>query len=283
MAKDDAPEEPKEEVKEEVEVKEEAVVEAPATDDTSDDDVTDQPEEPTEETPEEPEPVVAEEAVEETKEEAKAEPEQPSRRESLRIQQIIEKAKQGAYAPKEETPAGLNYGEELDAAPEVIEKLEADRKAAVDIGVNNVLSQTRTDNWKMSLKIDTPIVNAKYPQLDSKSPEFDAATTDAINARYLHLVGYDPRADVVANPNIDYADYVEAEMELIERVAGRKAQESSKNIAKQSANTGLRPDGSAAKPLNIDPNRDPSEMSTEELNAMISRTMPRDSRGRFTK
>jgi len=57
-------------------------------------------------------------------------------------------------------------------------------------------------------------------------------------------------------------------MELADRTAATKTQKSAKNIAKQAAQTGLRPDGSKAKRLDL--SKAPEQMSDEELDAFIS-------------
>ena len=74
-------------------------------------------------------------------------------------------------------------------------------------------------------------------------------------------------------PNIGYAEFVEARLEQAERLATRMNQETVKNVAKQAATTGLRPDGSSAKKLNL--NQAPQNMSIEELYASIGQTPPK--------
>jgi len=70
----------------------------------------------------------------------------PSRRESLRIQQLIDRMKQTAPEPKAQAPRNdaLDYATALDADPEVIRQLEADRTAASDAsynaGLGNILA-----------------------------------------------------------------------------------------------------------------------------------------------
>ncbi len=88
------------------------------------------------------------------------------------------------------------------------------------------------------------------------------------------MVGYDAETDTVKNPNIRYADYIEAQMELAEAIAGEKNQKTVQNIAKQAATTGLRPDGSKAKGLNL--NQSPDQMTDEELAAAIAATLPKN-------
>lgn len=224
-----------------------------------------------EETSEEAENEVTEEVEEEEKEETPEE-KPPSRRESLRIQKLVSQLKQVQEAPK--TPQGLDYQNTLDADPEVVQQLEADRKQVSDQAYAQGIKQAESIRWESRLEIDAPRVESKYPQLDSKSPEFNPAVADAINTWYLSTSGYDSQTQTVANSNVRYADFVEGIMELADEMAGEKVAKTTKNIAKQAASTGLRPDGSSAKRLNLDPNRDPGSMSDEELKAMISKAIP---------
>jgi hypothetical protein len=201
-------------------------------------------------------------------EEAKEEPAPPSRRETLRIQNLLKK-----YGPPPERPQtapsqqGLNYQEALDADPEVIQRLEADRQATGQSQYNEGLKRAEYLNWNTTLKIDAPNVERKYPVLDPNSPEFHPAAADAINQWYLNMSGFDTETQTVNNPNIGYADFVEGFMELVQETAGQKNAQTVKNVAKQAASTGLRPDGSSAKRMDL--TKDPSKMTMEELYASI--------------
>ena len=204
----------------------------------------------------------------EVQEEVKNEEPAPSRREQLRIQQLLKK-----YGPPQERPApsqrpdALNYQEALDADPEVIKQLEADRQATGQSQYNEGLKRAEYLNWNTSLKIDAPQVESKYPVLDPKSPEFHPAAADAINQWYLNMSGFDNATQTVNNPNIGYADFVEGFMELVQETAGQKNAQTVKNVAKQAASTGLRPDGSSAKRMDL--SKDASAMTLEELYASI--------------
>jgi hypothetical protein len=63
-------------------------------------------------------------------------------------------------------------------------------------------------------------------------------------------------------------------MELVEEIAGQKNAQSVKNIVKQAAATGLRPDGSSAKRLNL--NQSEKTMTLEELYAAIGQKPPKN-------
>lgn len=226
---------------------------------------------PTEDVQEEPadEPVQEQETPEAEAEEEKP----PSRREQLRIQQLLTKLKD---KDTKETPSGveaLDYATALNADPEVVEQLQADRKRYGEELYQRGLQQANSMQFHTRLEIDAPKVEAKYSQLNKESDQFDPAIADALNSAYLQLVGYDERTDTVQNPNIRYADYIEAQFELANALASEKTARTTKNIAKQAAATGLRPDGSTAKRLNLD--KAPEDMTVEELQAKIAQSLPK--------
>jgi len=243
------------------------------------------PEEPETEAPaEEPEAEEEQPAEQPQEESAEEAPEEkpPSRRETLRIQQLL-----GKYGPPPERtqpsqpkPETLNYQEALDADPEVIKRLEADRQAAGQYQYNQGLEQAKSIQFHTRLEIDAPQVESTYKFLNPRDKEnFDPVRADAMNQLYLNASGYDagdPAKGIpesVSNPNIRYRDFVEAQMEFAEALLADKQVQSSKNIAKQAATTGLRPDGSSAKRLNL--NQSEKDMSLEELYAAIGQKPPK--------
>lgn len=260
-----------------------------ATEPTNVEEVVDEqpetPPEPTEESQEEPDQEEVEEIEpegepEELQDEPEPEEEEkpPSRRESLRIQQLLEKMKQPQQQQYQQPQqlGGLNYSEALDADPNTIAQLEADRQQVAQQQYQQGIAQAESIKWESRLEIDAPKVESKYPQFDKNSAEFDPALADSVNQMYLQMVGYDANTGMVQNPQIRYADYVESIVEQAERMAGNKVARAQKNIARQAAATGLRPDGSAAKTLNLDPNKDPKSMTDKELEAMIKLSMPKN-------
>ncbi len=179
--------------------------------------------------------------------------------------------------PRKQQPApqrqeALDYEKALDADPEVIKQLQADRQREGQVQYNEGLQRAEFLDWKTSLKIDAPNIEKKYPILDPKSPEFHPAVADAMNTWYLKMSGFDPNTQTVASNDISYADFVESNMELVEEIAGQRNAQTVKNVAKQSAQTGLRPDGSSARRLNL--NKDPKDMTMEELYASIGQKNP---------
>lgn len=250
------------------EIPQEQIEETPETPEETTETPETPEEEPTQETPTE------EETPEETPETPEGQERQPSRRESLRIQQLLQKMKESKEDTAPKVPDALDYRQALDADPEVISKLEEDRTKFGQTIRDQTLEQVKSIQFHTRLEIDAPRVESKYPALDKSSNDFQPEIADALNTSYLSLVGYDPETDTVKNPNIRYADYIEAQMELAEAIAGQRTQKTAQNIAKQAATTGLRPDGSKAKGLNL--NQSPDQMTDEELAAAIAATLPKN-------
>jgi hypothetical protein len=201
-------------------------------------------------------------------------PQPVSRRENLRIQQVLERLKQKPQAPQAPTPSGLDYNTALDADPEVIKQLESDRQAASQTAYNQGLEQAKSIQFHTRLEIDAPRVEGKYAQLNPEDKEnFNPALANAINSWYLQTSGYDQQTDTVQNPNIRYAEFVEGIMELGEVIGSQKAVKTAQNVAKQAATTGLRPDGSSAKRLDL--NKAPGQMTDEELDVFLSKAFKR--------
>jgi hypothetical protein len=226
----------------------------------------DAPEEP--ETPNE-EPEDTPEVVEEDEGEpdGSEKPQEPSRREQLRIQQVLSKLKQQPqqeFKPK----GGMNYADALDADPQIIKQLEEDRDRVTNQAYSEAVKMAQTSEWRTMLHIDAPQVESKYPQLNRESDDFNPAVSNAISQWYLATVGYDPETETVQNPNVRYSEFAEGIMELAEQAGIAKAAKSSKNIASQVAHTGLRPDGTSPKALNL--NKDPGQMSDDELDAVLN-------------
>lgn len=257
----------------------------------------DEPESP-QEAPEEVAPEVKEEPEvtppeEEQKEEPKEEPEketpeesekQPSRRETLRIQQLLAKYGNPDKGPEplkaKPTIESLDYSQALDADPEVIKQLETDRQARSDAAYLEGIRQGEVREWRRDLKYENNTVLDKYKFLNPKDSEhFKPAAAEAMNTKYLRFVGYNPGdaqwgiPESVQHPDVSYLEFVESEMEFVDELASQKVAETTKNIAKQAATTGLRPDGSSAKRLNL--NQAPQSMNLDELYAAIGQKRPK--------
>lgn len=230
-----------------------------------------------EEAPEPPEPEEEQEEAEEP-EEAPEEP-KPSRREQLRVAQLL--ARYGQPEAPQAKPVkaeGIDYEQELEAEPEVRQRLIADRQQAADLAYQRGLQQANNIQFHTRLEIDAPKVHNAHPILDKTNAKFDQELATAINTMYLDSVGY--RAadtekgidEAVQRPNLRYGDWTEAIFELAHRIADAEVTETKKNITKQAAKTGLRPDGSRAKQLDL--NKPPEAMTDEELDAIIAQAIP---------
>lgn len=220
-------------------------------------------EEPTPEPePEAPEPATLEpEAPQENGEEQAPAP--PSNRLLTRAQKLLEKygppQPQQRPTSRPQTPQdALDYSQALDADPEVIKQLEADRQRTGDYQYNEGLRRAEAIEFKNNIRFDLPLVTEKLQKLDPRDAE-------SLDKEYLYTVGFDPATGYVQNSNIGYAEFIEARIEQAERLAQSMNATTVKNIAKQTAQTGLRPDGSSAKRLNL--NQAPQDMSLDELYA----------------
>lgn len=207
---------------------------------------------------------------------------QMSRRKAKRLEKLeglVERLR-GKPDQPEHRAEGIDYRKLIEADPAVYEQLG---KASQDYGQAQYragLDQANSVRFHTRLEIDAPRIEGKYPQFDKGSSEFNPGLASAVNEWYLATVGYNPESDTVQNANVRYADFVEGIMDLADALAGAKTVRATENIARQAAQTGLRPDGSSAKPMNL--NKAPEDMTNEELEAAVSATLPRDPRGRFT-
>lgn len=249
--------------------------EAPVVEETK---VEETPESTTVETPE----VETESAESEPEQsEEQAEEEEPSetppisRRKAARLEKLeslVDRLKGEEKQPAFNQPKGMDYRKTLDADEETVNQLEADRKSYAEASFQQGVEQARTLQFHTRLEIDSPRVESKYPLFDTGSSEFKPEAANAINRWYLAAVGYDAENDTVKNPNVRYMDFVDGIMELADSMAGVKVEKTQQNIAKQAAQTGLRPDGSSAK-MNL--NKPPGQMTDEELKAVIAQAIPK--------
>lgn len=231
--------------------------------------------EPTEEASPDTEETVEPEQEEETPETPEEKP--PSRREQLRVQSLLKKYGPPPVPQKSE-PEAHDYRQVIDAEDEVINTLETDRQTYGQEqrtqGRQETLSEVQSVKWETLLHVDAPVVEAKYKVLDPNDKEnFHPALSDALTNRYLNEVGYDDQTGLVKNPNLRWKDFVEAEFELADEIANTRIAATTKNIAQQTAQTGLRPDGGQAKRLNL--NQAPENMTDEELYAALGQTPPK--------
>ena len=205
-----------------------------------------------------------------------------SRRKAKRLEKLegLVQHLRGTPQRPQPKPGGVDYKKMIEADPEVYEQLNQATQTYGQEQYNAGLEQANAVRFHTRLEIDAPRIEGKYPQFDKDSPEFNPGLASAVNEWYLATVGYDAQTDTVRNAGVRYSSFVEGIMELADAMAGAKTTKTTENIARQAANAGLRPDGSSAKPLNL--NKAPQDMTEAELKAAVNMTMPRDNRGRFT-
>lgn len=181
--------------------------------------------------------------------------------EELKLTKILDRIQGVKSSPRRETERPLDYKEAIDAPDEVYETLNKDRDAygtrQREEGRNEGLEQVKSMEWRTNIKLDLPLIKDR---MSSLHPD-DAA---AIDREYLLYSGYDAKTGLVQNPNIGYADFIEARIEQAERLAANIAVKSQKNIVKQAAQTGIRPDGGGRKAKTISSADDIANMSDAE-------------------
>lgn len=205
-----------------------------------------------------------------------------SRRENLRIQKLVSKLRQQPQqtaSPLQQPQSAFDYRKELTADEEIYTQLESDRQNYGQANYTAGLEQAKSLQFVTRLEIDAPKVASKHKFMNQDDKQnFKPAVASAINEWYLQTTGYDPgdrqqgRSETVQNPDLRYGDFVDGIVELAEQIAGNRTASATKNIARQAATTGLRPDGSAAK--SFDFSKAPEAMTDEELDAFISQSMP---------
>lgn len=198
----------------------------------------------------------------------------PSRREQARVRDLLEKYGQPEKPAEKPQPkaTGMDYENEIEASPEMIDKLKKDREAVAEASYNEGLEQMKSLQFLTRLEIDAPRVEAKYPQLDKNSKDFKPEASTDFNLLYLRFAGYDPETKKVTNPDFRYGDFADVIFQMANELADVKVEEQVKEVKKQAAQTGLRPDGSGAKKLDL--TKAPEDMTDEELDAYLKQAIP---------
>lgn len=193
------------------------------------------------------------EAEEETTEELS--PRQQKRVEQLKqskLDSILERVTQKPKAHQGYKP--LDYKEAIDADEQVIDQLAKDREQYATDLQQQTNERLTTELWKRDIKTDLALVKDKLDKLDP-------ASARAIDKEYLLYSGYDPESGRVANPTIGYAEFVEAQIERAEMIAANLNVRTQQNVAKQVAQTGIRPNGTASKAKTISSPEDIANIS----------------------
>lgn len=164
--------------------------------------------------------------------------------EEMKLNKILENVTGKRHSQPKTEYNPLDYSQALDTDEETANRLAQDREeygnAKLEEGRGMASEQLQYMEWKNNIRFDLPIVKA---QLDQLPP----AVAKAIDREYLLYSGADIENGKVTNPNISYAEFVEAQIEKAEMIAAVKTQESRTNIAKQASQTGLRPGGGVSR------------------------------------
>lgn len=201
------------------------------------------------------------EETQETEEEATEEelsPRQQKRVEQLKqskLDSILDRVTQGKTQSSTYKP--LDYKETIDADEQVITQLSNDREQYATSLQEQTNERLTTELWKRDIKSDLALVKDKLDKLDPSDAR-------AIDKEYLLYSGYDPQSGRVANPTIGYAEFVEAQIDRANKIASNLNVRTQQNVAKQAAQTGLRPTGGASKATKISSADDIASISSAD-------------------
>lgn len=176
--------------------------------------------------------------------------------EEIKLNKILERVT-GGKVPQSQGYKPLDYKETIQADDEVMSQLSDDREQYGQQKFNEGLEQLKYVEWKNNIRFDLPIVKEKLDQLPP-------AVARAIDKKYLIFSQADVENGRVGNPNISYAEFVEAEIEQADMIASVRNQDSQKNIVKQAAQTGIRPNGAVSKATKVSSAEDLANISQED-------------------
>lgn len=182
--------------------------------------------------------------------------------EEMKLNKILDRVTGGKVPTQNRSGYNpLDYKQTIDADDEVVSQLTSDREQygqdQRSQGQAEAMEQLRYVEWKNNVRFDLPIVKEKLDQLPP-------AVARAIDREYLLYSGADVENGKVSNPNISYADFVEAQIERAEAIASIRNQDSQKNIVKQAAQTGIRPNGATSRPNKITSPEDIAGISQDD-------------------
>jgi len=213
--------------------------------------------------------------VDETLKSDNSEEHPPSRRETKRIQQLIAKMQNQSNSnlPFPSTNSNLSNNQKQRIIDEGEYDLDEINQMAGNYanemyqrGLSQAQQLQNANMFSTRLEIDTPQVMSKHTFFDPKASDFNPSVADMVNRMYLNFVGYNPSTGTVTNPNIRYGEFVDAYMESVDVLSSQNRAESSQNIAKQVANSGMRPNGVADTEYQ---GNNPKKMSDKQLDDII--------------
>lgn len=194
-------------------------------------------------------------------EEPEAPEPQPSYRENKRIAELTRKlaeAQHPAYNPPQLPRQNIAEGD-YD-----VDQLNGMFQQGTQEAYQAGLAQANAIGFTTDLKIEAPRVAQKYEFMNQDSEHFDPGAAALLNEKYLKIVGYNPNNGTVQNNNIGYEEFIDAEVELAQLLNRSASADSSRNLAKQAAQTGVRPNSVNKKNYQ---GTDPSKMTLDQLQA----------------
>lgn len=214
--------------------------------------------------------------------EQEEEEQQPvSRRESKRVKQLLDKLdryEQGQGQPRGGQPQGSAprqpNGQIIPEGEYDIDQINGMAQdygqRLYQMGLTQAQAYNNASMFATRLEIDAPRVRSKYDFLDPEAGDdvYNPGVTDFVDKMFLNTVGYDPMTGVVSNQDLRYNEFVDGFMDVVELVANGKVADSANNIAKRTAQRGVRPGGNTKK-ANYQGD-DPTQMSDEQLDAAIA-------------
>lgn len=168
----------------------------------------------------------------------------------------ITQVKQPQSAPQQNS--NLNYREVMDAPDEVYSQLEKEREQVRNQAYNEGINRFERFEFEQNLKTDLPLVQEKLSKLDP-------AAAEALDRMYLQTIGFNPETGIPTVKGIGYADFIDAQLELANSIASNKVINSQRNIAKQAAQTGIRPDGGGRQGFQVNSIDDIRGLSPEDF------------------
>lgn len=157
-----------------------------------------------------------------------------------KLSKQLEQSRGQSFKEKLNNPEGykpIEYGEQEYP----IEQLNADRQkygeAQYQQGLDTAQQVAQTTVWKDSVERDNDFIDEKFPIMDENSDEYDSDIANYINNLYLKSTGYDGTS--VKNP-IRYRDFVQANMELADRLKVQASAETAQNVSRQASQASIK-------------------------------------------
>lgn len=189
------------------------------------------------------------------------------------FQQSLEQHQQGVRRDPY-NPMQYGQGQEYD-----VNQLEKDRNQFGESRYAEGFQQARfydqQERFYDRLESDGEVVANRYSFLDEESDDFDPELAGTINAAFLQAAGFDKQKNTFSNTNIRYKTFAASYIKAMERYASQRNADSGRNLDRQRSMTGIRPTGTGRRPVRDRFGDDPSQLSDEELEAVINSSIPR--------